>query len=144
MSDVAAALRAYREGFHGVALHRFLGLRLRKLRDPVVVELPLGEPTRGLGHDLHGGATASAMDVAASIAVVVSGPPDGVDLRTADVHIRYLAEASGPVIRVEARVSAVSAKIAVIECRAIDGDGTLVALGDFAAVVRSRPDGEST
>lgn len=133
-SEAVDLLRQYRTGFESIPLHEFLGLRLRRIRGPVVVELDLAEDVRGLGHRLHGGAVATLIDVASCIAAVRgSMSRDGHELRTAEVTVKYRsAPSSGPIIA-EATVGDASGETVEVACLVRDGLGHLVAEGQFVA-----------
>jgi uncharacterized protein (TIGR00369 family) len=136
--DVSGRLRAM---FYDMPLHRLLGLRFVEMEPGVVViEMPVrAEAFNGSGN-LHGGAIATLIDVAAgSCAGRASGfDPVTQSLVTADLHVRYLGRPKGDTVRAEARLVRVGRMLIVVEVRVVDDLGNLVATGDFSSMVVAR------
>ena len=120
-------------------LHRLLDLRPVRLdRELVVVEMPVQENALNLTGNLHGGAIATLIDVAAGSAAALGSPTfeAGVNtIVTADMHIRYLGRARGEVVRAEARVLRAGRQLVVVECTVRDSDDRVIAVADFASMV---------
>lgn len=130
----------YREAFRDLPLHSFLGLRIRRLRDPVVVELGLSDAVRGLGLRLHGGVIATLVDVTSAIAAFRSArwAPNGTVLRTAELQVRYLAQPAGDKVTATAVVVGFTDDKVTVECAVEDGEGKLVATANLTlGIVRS-------
>ncbi len=84
-------LEYLRDTFHDTPLHRLLGLRFLEAEPGyVVVEMPVRPEAFNLSGNLHGGAIATLVDVAAgSCAARASGfDPTRQSLVTADLHVR--------------------------------------------------------
>ena len=83
--------------FHETALHKLLGLHFSETDEPGVVrvEMPVRAEAFNASGNLHGGAIATLVDVAAgSCAARASGfDPLTQSLVTADLHVRYLERA---------------------------------------------------
>lgn len=137
-SDVAGHLRSM---FNEMPLHRLLGLRFVEMDDgAVVMEMPVrAEAFNGSGN-LHGGAIATLIDVAAgSCAARASGfDPLTQSLVTADLHVRYLGRPKGDTVRAEARLVRAGRMLIVVEVRVVDNLGNIVATGDFSSMVVAR------
>jgi uncharacterized protein (TIGR00369 family) len=137
-AEVAAHLRSM---FHEMPLHRLLGLRFVEMEPGVVViEMPVrAEAFNGSGN-LHGGAIATLIDVAAgSCAARASGfDPLTQSLVTADLHVRYLGRPKGDSVRAEARPVRVGRMLIVVEVRVVDNLGNIIATGDFSSMVVAR------
>jgi uncharacterized protein (TIGR00369 family) len=100
------ALRALAARAEAVPYHASLGIRVEELApDRVRLRLPYKDENSNPGKALHGGVYASAIDVAAVLAAR-SGIADdgGLEHRTLDLAVVYLAAAIGCDILVEARV----------------------------------------
>lgn len=127
-----------RVGFGRTPLHRLLGISLAHAdADLVVAEMPVREEAFNQTGNLHGGAIATLVDVAAGSAAARSSSfePGKNTLVTADLHVRYLGRPKGDVIRAEARVMRAGRQLIVVDVRVLDPGGNLIALGDFSAMV---------
>ena len=138
-----ASVEALRAAFTSTPLHAFLGLRF--VEPPpgdgtVVVEMPVAAPAFNGSGNLHGGALATLVDVAAgSCAGRASGfDPFRESLVTADLHIRYLGRPKASPVQAEARVVRSGHMLKVVEVRVLDPLGNLIASADFSAMVVSR------
>src|SRR5258706_5396099 len=103
-SDVIELLRA---AHSATPLHQLLGLQFVNGPDPavVIVEMPVAPGAFNGSGNLHGGAIASLVDVASGSAAARAGTfrPGENKLVTADMHVRYLGQPEGTVVRGEAR-----------------------------------------
>ena len=137
--DVIELLRA---AHSSTPLHKLLALNFVSQPDPsmVVVEMPVAPGAFNGSGNLHGGAIASLVDVAAGSAAARAGTfkPGENTLVTADLHIRYLGRPKGTVVRAEARVLRAGRQLIVVDCRVVDDLGNLIAFADFSAMLVSR------
>jgi uncharacterized protein (TIGR00369 family) len=138
-----AAVEAMRAAFTNTPLHAFLGFRF--VEPPaadglVVVEMPVAEAAFNGSGNLHGGALATLVDVAAgSCAGRASGfDPFRESLVTADLHVRYLGRPKASPVRAEARIVRSGHMLKVVEVRVLDPLGNLIASADFSAMVVAR------
>ena len=139
--DDEAVATYLRSMFYEMPLHRLLGLRFVDMEPGVVViEMPVrAEAFNGSGN-LHGGAIATLIDVAAGSC---AGRASGFDaltqsLVTADLHVRYLGRPKGDMVRAEARLVRAGRMLIVVEVRVVDNLGNLIATGDFSSMVVGR------
>ncbi len=135
-NDVIELLRAA----HSVTpLHRLLGLEFVIGPDPAVVtvEMPVAPGAFNGSGNLHGGAIATLVDLAAGSAAARAGTfrPGENTLVTADLHVRYLGRPKGAVVRAEARVMRAGRQLIVVDCRVADDLGNLIAVADFAGMI---------
>jgi uncharacterized protein (TIGR00369 family) len=136
-----AYLDYLRNAFSEVALHKLLGLSFVEMGDGVViVEMPVRPEAFNGSGNLHGGAIATLIDVAAgSCAARASGfDPMKESLVTADLHVRYLGRPKGDVVRAEARVMRAGRQLVVVEIRVLDTLDSVIAFADFAAMIVAR------
>jgi uncharacterized protein (TIGR00369 family) len=139
-ADTRAALLA---AFTNTPLHAFLGFEFRETPAPdgtVVVEMPVAPPAFNGSGNLHGGAIATLVDVAAgSCAGRASGfDPLRESLVTADLHVRYLGRPKASPVRAEAHVVRSGHMLIVVEVRVLDPLDDLIASADFSAMVVAR------
>jgi uncharacterized protein (TIGR00369 family) len=140
--DERAIYEEYLRGaFHETPLHRLLDLRFLE-REPgtTVVEMPVRADALNGSGNLHGGAIATLVDVAAgSCAARASGfDPLKESLVTADLHVRYLGRPKGDLVRAEAKVMRAGRMLIVIEIRVLDTLDNVIAFADFSAMIVSR------
>ena len=135
-SDVIELLRT---AHSSTPLHQLLGLSFVSDPDPtvVIVEMPVAAGAFNGSGNLHGGAIASLVDVAAGSAAARAGTfkPGENTLVTADLHIRYLGRPKGTMVRAEARVLRAGRQLIVVDCRVVDDLGNLIAFADFAGMI---------
>jgi uncharacterized protein (TIGR00369 family) len=137
-------LEAFRDAFGRTPLHHLLGLRFSEPPgdDPgtVVVEMPVDAPAFNGSGNLHGGAIATLVDVAAGSCAGRSSSFDPRDqsLVTADLHVRYLGRPKGSPVRAEARVMRSGRMLIVVEVRVLDPFDNMIAFADFSAMVVAR------
>lgn len=134
----AEAAKALRYSFTATALHRLLGLRMLPTDpDVTIVEMPVTEAAFNQSGNLHGGAIATLIDVAAgTMAARAANFIPGVNtVVTADLHVRYLGRPKGDTIRAEARPMRVGRQLVIIECRVLDDQDNLIAFADFASML---------
>ena len=138
-----AALAALRGAFATTPLHRFLALNVRDdVGEPglVVVEMPVAAPAFNGSGNLHGGALATLIDVAAgSCAGRAAGfDPFRESLVTADLHVRYLGRPKAGPVRAVARLIRSGRMLIVVEVRVLDPLDNVIAAADFSAMVVDR------
>lgn len=132
--DEAARWRAFEE----IPLHALLGLRFVSYEGgEVVVEMPVREQAFNSTGNLHGGAIATLIDVAAGTAAAFgsSFQPGVNTIVTADLHVRYLGRPRTDTVRAYASVLRAGRTLVVVECRVRDGLDRVVAAADFSAMV---------
>lgn len=120
-------------------LHRLLDIRPVRLRPmPVVFEMPVAEGAFNSSGNLHGGAIATLVDVAAGTAAALGSRTFEAgrnSLVTADLHVRYLGRPHGDRVRAEAEVLRSGRQLVVVACRVLDDEDRLIASADFSAMV---------
>ena len=121
-------------------LHQVLGLRFVDAEPGlVVVEMPVAPGAFNGSGNLHGGAIATLVDVAGSVAARSSSFRPGENtLVTADLHVRYLGRPKGETVRAEARVMRAGRHLIVVETRVLDDLDNLIAVADFSAMLVPR------
>jgi uncharacterized protein (TIGR00369 family) len=138
------ALEAFRDAFARTPLHNLLGLRFAEPAglDPgtVIVEMPVDTPAFNGSGNLHGGAIATLVDVAAGSCAgrASSFDPRHQSLVTADLHVRYLGRPKRGPVRAEARVMRSGRMLIVIEVRVLDPLDNVIAFADFSAMIVAR------
>ena len=136
LSDEAIA--ALEARFRSPPLHAVLGLEfLERTDERVVVAMPVRNEAFGSTGNLHGGAIATPIDVAAASAAARSSSfvPGQNTLVTADLHVRYLGRPKGDVVRAVASVVRAGRQLVVVECRVLDPEDRVIAVADFAGMV---------
>src|SRR5262249_33492193 len=101
----------------GVPYHATLGIRIvEHAPDRVRLRIPYKDENSNPGRALHGGVYASAVDVA-GVAAAAAGiaAPDGLERRTLDLSVDYLAAAIGEDIVADARVLRRGKELAYVE-----------------------------
>lgn len=139
--DQGAMEEYLRTTFFEMPLHRLLGLAFREHEDGrVVVEMPVRQEAFNGSGNLHGGAIATLVDVAAgSCAARASGfDARTQSLVTADLHVRYLGRPKGDVVRADARLVRAGRMLIVVEVRVLDPDDNVIAVADFSSMVVAR------
>lgn len=129
MSD--DALRALAARAEAVPYHASLGIRVEELvADRVRLRLPYKDENSNPGKALHGGVYASAIDVAGVLAAR-SGIADdaGLEHRTLDLSVVYLAAAIGCDVFAEARVLRRGKELAYADVAVQDDAGKALARG---------------
>jgi uncharacterized protein (TIGR00369 family) len=140
------ALEAFRDAFTRTPLHHLLGLRFAEPPDldpgTVIIEMPVDTPAFNGSGNLHGGAIATLVDVAAGSCAgrASSFDPREHSLVTADLHVRYLGRPKGSPVRAEGRVMRSGRMLIVVEVRVLDPFDNLIAVADFSAMVVARRD----
>lgn len=136
LSDEQVA--ALEERFRSTPLHALLGLEfLERSDERVVVSMPVRNEAFGSTGNLHGGAIATLIDVAAASAAARSSSfvPGKNTLVTADLHVRYLGRPNGDLVRAVASVIRAGRQLVVVECKVLDPEDRVIATADFAGMV---------
>lgn len=137
-----ALMEYLRTTFARTPLHELLGIRMVTTDEPgtVIVEMPVRPEAFNGSGNLHGGAIATLVDVAAgSCAARASNFEPGKNtLVTADLHVRYLGRPKGDVVRAEACVMRAGRQLTVIEVRVMDPHDNVIAFADFSAMLVPR------
>ncbi|WP_208027004.1 PaaI family thioesterase [Rhabdothermincola sediminis] len=128
------------ESFRATPLHALLGIDYVEGDQPdgtVVVSMPVRPEAYGASGNLHGGAIATLIDVAAATAAArESAFVPGVNtLVTADLHVRYLGRPTGDMVYARAHVVRAGRQLIVVECRVVDGEDRVIAVADFSSMV---------
>lgn len=137
-------LEAFRAAFTRTPLHRLLDLRFSEPGDldpgTVIVEMPVDAPAFNGSGNLHGGAIATLVDVAAGSCAgrASSFDPREQSLVTADLHVRYLGRPKASPVRAEARVMRSGRMLIVVEVRVLDPLDNVIAFADFSAMIVPR------
>jgi uncharacterized protein (TIGR00369 family) len=128
-----------------IPLLAFLGMRPVPASSPDVysVSMPLAPSSQNLTGAPHGGAVATLIDHTGGHASGILADRPGP---TADLDIRFLARATGPAIRADARILKAGRRLVVVEVKVWDDDGRLVAVGIVSVAPHPRgqvepPDG---
>jgi uncharacterized protein (TIGR00369 family) len=119
-------------------LHDLLGLEIVEIGDQhSVLSMPVRPEAFNSTGNLHGGAIATLIDVAAgSAAARGSGfEPGRESLVTADLHVRYLGRPHGDTVYARAEILKSGRKLIVVECRVTDVEERLIASADFSMMI---------
>jgi uncharacterized protein (TIGR00369 family) len=119
-------------------LHDLLGLEIVEIGDRhSVLSMPVRPQAFNSTGNLHGGAIATLIDVAAgSAAARGSGfEPGRQSLVTADLHVRYLGRPHGDTVYARAEVLKAGRQLIVVECRVTDAEDRLIASADFSMMI---------
>ena len=102
-----------------------------------VVRMPVRPEAFGTAGNLHGGAIATLIDVAAATAAARQSAfvPGKNSLVTADLHVRYLGRPKGAWVDAVATVIRAGRQLVVVECRVVDPLGNVIAAADFSSMV---------
>ncbi|MCW2917466.1 MAG: thioesterase superfamily protein [Actinomycetia bacterium] len=119
-------------------LHELLDLEIVEMGERhAVVSMPVREQAFNSTGNLHGGAIATLIDVAAGTAAARgSGFEHGKQsLVTADLHVRYLGRPHGDLVFARAEVVKAGRQLVIVECRVTDIEERIVASADFSMMI---------
>jgi uncharacterized protein (TIGR00369 family) len=119
-------------------LHDLLGLEIVEIGERhSVLSMPVRPQAFNSTGNLHGGAIATLIDVAAgSAAARGSGfEPGRQSLVTADLQVRYLGRPHGDTVYARAEVLKAGRQLIVVECRVTDAEDRLIASADFSMMI---------
>lgn len=123
---------------HDTPLHDLLGLELVEIgEEHAVLSMPIRSQAFNSTGNLHGGAIATLIDVAAGTAAARGSgfEPGRQSLVTADLHVRYLGRPHGDVVYATARVLKAGRQLIVVECRVADIEERVIAAADFSMMI---------
>ena len=130
-------LAGMRQAFAETPIHKLLSINLDHVEKGwAVTSMPVAPEAFNSTGNLHGGAIATLIDVAAGSAAATAGTfiPGQNHLVTADLHIRYLGRPHGDRITADARVLRAGRQLIVVECRVTDLEARMIASADFAGM----------
>jgi uncharacterized protein (TIGR00369 family) len=131
-------LAAMRQVYAEMPIHKLLGIDVVELEQGrALATMPVRPEAFNSTGNLHGGAIATLIDVAAGSAAATSPTflPGSNHLVTADLHIRYLGRPHGDSIRAEAVILRSGRQLIVVDVRVTDPEGRLIAVADFSGMV---------
>ncbi|MCD0450196.1 PaaI family thioesterase [Actinocorallia sp. API 0066] len=140
VADLPEADRAFirDELRRNTPLHHLLALEVVEIGTRhAVVSMPVREEAFNSTGNLHGGALATLIDVAAGTAAARGSGfrPGEQSLVTADLHVRYLGRPNGDTVYAHAEVIKAGRQLVIVECRVKDPEGRIVAAADFSMMI---------
>lgn len=136
IAEIAAAERErMRAALRETPLHALLGLDLVEVGDgSAILSMPVRDEAFNSTGNLHGGAIATLIDVAAGTAAAAGSGfrPGEESIVTADLHVRYLGRPHGDTVWARASVLKAGRQVIVVECRVTDVDDRVIATADFS------------
>jgi uncharacterized protein (TIGR00369 family) len=122
-------------------LYRLLGIEVVEQGPGLaVVQMPVRKEAFNESGNLHGGAVATFIDLAAGMAVARgSGFDPGQEaLVTIDMHVRYLGRPHGDMVYARARVINAGRLLIIVDCQVTDREDRIIAAADLSMMVRQR------
>jgi uncharacterized protein (TIGR00369 family) len=122
----------------GTPLHELLDVEMVEIGDRhAVLSMPVGEQALNSTGNLHGGAIATLIDVAAGTAAARGSgfEPGRQSLVTADLHVRYLGRPHGDRVYARAEVLKTGRRLVIVECRVTDREERIIAAADFSMML---------
>lgn len=119
-------------------LHQLLDLEFVEIGERhATLSMPVREEAFNSTGNLHGGAIATLIDVAAGTAAARgSGFEHGrQSLVTADLHVRYLGRPHGDTVFARAEVLKTGRQLVIVECRVTDAEERIIASADFSMMI---------
>jgi uncharacterized protein (TIGR00369 family) len=119
-------------------LHALLGLEMVEMGDRhAILSMPVRSEAFNSTGNLHGGAIATLIDVAAGAAAARGSGfrPGEQSLVTADLHVRYLGRPHGDVVFARAEMLRAGRQLIVVECRVTDLEERIIASADFSMMI---------
>jgi uncharacterized protein (TIGR00369 family) len=119
-------------------LHRLLGLEMIEMGERhALLSMPVREEAFNSTGNLHGGAIATLIDVAAGTAAARGSgfEPGRQSLVTVDLHVRYLGRPHGDTVYARADVLKAGRQLIVVDCRVTDGEDRIIAAADFSMMI---------
>ncbi|GLY73999.1 PaaI family thioesterase [Actinoallomurus iriomotensis] len=119
-------------------LHDLLGLEIVEMGDDyAVLSMPVRPEAFNSTGNLHGGAIATLIDVAAGTAAARGSgfEPGRQSLVTADLHVRYLGRPHGDTVFARADLLKAGRQLIVVECRVTDVEERVIASADFSMMI---------
>lgn len=125
---------------HKAALHEHLALELVEIgARHAVISMPIRSQALNSMGNLHGGAIATLIDVAAGAAAAQgSAFQQGVQsLVTVDLHVRYLGRPRGEMVYARAEVIKAGRQLVIVGCQVTDTQERVIASADFSMMIVS-------
>jgi len=122
-------------------LYRLLGIEVVEQGPGLaVVQMPVREEAFNDNGNLHGGAVATFIDLAAGMAASrASGFDPGQEaLITVDMHVRYLGRPHGDMVYARARVINAGLQLTIVDCQVTDREHRIITAADLSMMVRQR------
>ncbi len=119
-------------------LHALLDIQMVEIGDRhAILSMPVRAESFNSTGNLHGGALATLIDVAAGAAAARGSgfQPGRQSLVTADLHVRYLGRPHGDMVYARADVLKAGRQLIVVECRVTDREDRIVASADFSMMI---------
>ncbi|GAA4151939.1 PaaI family thioesterase [Actinomadura keratinilytica] len=119
-------------------LHRLLALEMVEIGERhAVLSMPVRPEAFNSTGNLHGGAIATLIDVAAGTAAARGSgfKPGEQSLVTADLHVRYLGRPHGDTVFARAEVLKAGRQLVIVECRVTDVEDRVIAAADFSMMI---------
>ncbi|GLZ13965.1 hypothetical protein Acsp04_42000 [Actinomadura sp. NBRC 104425] len=119
-------------------LHRLLALEMVEIGERhAVLSMPVRPEAFNSTGNLHGGAIATLIDVAAGTAAARGSAfkPGEQSLVTADLHVRYLGRPHGDTVFARAEVLKAGRRLVIVECRVTDVEDRVIAAADFSMMI---------
>src|SRR4051794_34837362 len=123
---------------HDTPLHDLLGLEIVEIgEEHAMLSMPIRPQAFNSTGNLHGGAIATLIDVAAGTAAARGSgfEPGRQSLVTADLHVRYLGRPHGDVVYARAQLLKAGRQLIVVECRVTDVEHRVIAAADFSMMM---------
>jgi uncharacterized protein (TIGR00369 family) len=120
-------------------LHGLLGIEVVEQGPGLaVMQMPVRREAFNQIGNLHGGAIATLIDLAAGIAAARgSGLDPGKEvLVTADLHVHYLGRPHGDMVYARARVINAGRQLTLVDCQVTDQEDRIIAAADLSMMVR--------
>lgn len=119
-------------------LHDLLALEIVEVgEEHAVVSMPVRAEAFNSTGNLHGGAIATLIDVAAGTAAARGSgfEPGRQSLVTADLHVRYLGRPHGDTVYARAELVKAGRQLIVVDCRVTDAEDRVIAAADFSMMI---------
>ncbi|MEU5884062.1 PaaI family thioesterase [Spirillospora sp. NPDC047279] len=119
-------------------LHELLALEIVEIGEAhALLSMPVREEAFNSTGNLHGGAIATLIDVAAGTAAARGSgfEPGKNSLVTADLHVRYLGRPNGDTVYARAEILKAGRQLVIVECRVTDPEDRIIAAADFSMML---------
>jgi uncharacterized protein (TIGR00369 family) len=123
---------------HDTPLHDLLGLEIAEMGDRyALLSMPVRPEAFNSTGNLHGGAIATLIDVAAGTAAARGSgfEPGRQSIVTTDLHVRYLGRPHGDMIYARADLLKAGRQLIVVDCRVTDVEDRVIASADFSMMI---------
>lgn len=119
-------------------IHELLGLEIVEVGERhAVVSMPVRAEAFNSTGNLHGGALATLIDVAAGTAAARGSgfEPGRQSIVTADLHVRYLGRPHGDMVYARGEVLKAGRQLIVVDCKVSDAEKRVIASADFSMMI---------